>query len=119
MAIRAVRGAVCAENSRESILERARFLLEEIFKTNSLVNEQIISITFTCTKDLDAVYPAVAAREMGLVNASLMCMAEMDVRGAMQGIVRVQVLAEMDLPQAQVRHIYLGKAATLRPDLTL
>jgi len=112
--VRAIRGAICAENTADSILARTKMLLDEIILVNSLEIEQIISVTFTCTKDLDAVYPAVAAREMGLVDASLMCMQEMDVAGAMQGLVRVQVLAGM---QGKARHVYLGRAKSLRPDI--
>ncbi|MCL2753544.1 MAG: chorismate mutase [Defluviitaleaceae bacterium] len=114
---RAIRGAICAENTTTSILANTKTLLGTILETNSLHLSQIISITFTCTKDLDAIYPAVAARDMGLVQTSLMCVAEMDVAGAMQGLIRVQVLAEMDMPQNDVRHIYLGEAEALRPDL--
>ena len=115
--MRAIRGAICAENTKTDILKRTAELLAEIFSANGLVVADIVVVTFTCTKDLDAVYPAVAAREMGLVHASLMCVAEMDVVGAMQGLIRVQVLAETGVSQADVRHVYLGRAEALRPDL--
>jgi len=115
--MRAIRGAICAENTKESILTRTRELLDEIFLVNGLEVLQVVAITFTCTKDLDAVYPAQAAREAGILEASLMCVAEMDAQGSMQGIVRVQMLVEMDVPQSAVRHVYLGRAAGLRPDL--
>jgi len=115
--IRAIRGAICAENNAGSILARTEELLQGIFCANALAFEDVIAITFSCTKDLDAVYPAVAARNMGLVDASLMCLAEMDVVGAMPKIVRVQVLAQMDVAQSDIKHIYLGRAKALRPDL--
>ena len=116
--IRAIRGAICAENIENSILSRTKELLRELFCVNEIGIENVLAITFTCTKDLDAVYPAVAARSMGLVNASLMCTAEMDVKDAMQGLVRVQVLAETNTAQSDIKHIYLGKAKALRPDIT-
>jgi monofunctional chorismate mutase len=117
--IRAIRGAICAKNSKESIAAATKELLNEIFKANDLEDSMIIAITFTCTKDLNAAYPAAAAREMGLVNASLMCMTEMDVQGALPGCIRVQILAQMDnIKQDEIKHIYLGKAKALRPDFS-
>ena len=115
--IKAIRGATTAENTAESIISSAKELLEEIFAANQLKTEHIISILFTCTKDLNAAYPAVAAREMGITRASLMCVAEMDVADSLSKCMRVQVLAEMDTRQDQMRHIYLKEATALRPDL--
>lgn len=115
----AIRGAICATNTGESISVRTAILLERIFEANQLDVNNIISVMFTCTKDLNAAYPAVAARGFGLTQASLMCAQEMDVLGSMQGIVRVQVLAvNSGLGQAYVKHVYLGRAAALRPDLS-
>ena len=118
MMIRAIRGATVAENTAKSIKQNAGELLKRIFEANRLDTGQIISILFTCTKDLNTAYPAAAAREMGIVNASLMCAQEMDVAGSLTGCIRVQVLAEMDCGQGEVRHVYLKEAAALRPDLS-
>ena len=115
--IRAIRGAVTAENTAESITTNTRLMLKKILSANNLGIDEIISVVFTCTKDLNAVYPAVAAREIGLTAASLMCMAEMDVPGSLPGCVRVQVLAETDLAQNEITHAYLKGARILRPDL--
>ena len=115
--IRAIRGAVTCENTRESICEGAKVMLEQIISKNALEIEQVVAVTFTCTKDLNAAYPAIAAREIGLTAASLMCLAEMDVPGSLEKCVRVQVLAEMDVPQKDVRHVYLRDARVLRLDL--
>jgi len=115
--IKAIRGAICAENTSESILTRTEILLQEVFCANNIENKDVVAVTFTCTKDLNAVYPAVAARQLGLVHASLMCMAEMDVLDAMQGLIRVQVLAQTCVEQSDVKHIYLGRAKALRPDI--
>jgi len=117
MMLYAIRGAICAENSSESIWGRTRELLEEILRANTLDIDNIVSIIFTCTKDLNQAYPAVSAREMGILHASLMCMAEMDVVGSMEGCIRVQVMAYMGVPQNQVKHIYMGRARALRPDI--
>jgi len=113
----AVRGAITVENTRDSIMDGTRLMLREILAENELDLEQIIAVTFTCTSDLDAVYPAVVAREIGLTSASLMCMQEMQVVGGMPKCVRVQVLANATVAQDNVRHVYLREARTLRPDL--
>jgi len=115
--VRAIRGAITAKNTRESILESTRLMLQSILTENELGIDQIIAVTFTCTRDLDAVYPAVAAREMGIVSASLMCMAEMEVVGGMPFCIRVQVLVETDLKSDCIKHVYLREARKLRPDL--
>ncbi|MCL2235213.1 MAG: chorismate mutase [Defluviitaleaceae bacterium] len=115
--MRAIRGAICAENTKESILKNTTELLREIFEANDLDNGQVISITFAVTRDLDAVFPAVAARDLGLTSASLLCLQSMDVVGALPKCIRVEVLADINLAQSQVKHIYLGGAEVLRPDL--
>lgn len=115
--IRAIRGATTAENTPESIFESTRVMLKEIFTVNGLDIGQIVSIIFTCTKDLDAAFPAVAARELGIVSAALMCVAEMDVPGSLPKCIRVMLLVETDLPQDEIDHVYLKGARVLRPDL--
>jgi chorismate mutase len=114
-----IRGAVTVENNdKNEILAVASQVLEEIINVNNLDKEDIISVIFTCTRDLDQVYPARAAREMGLLNAALLCFQEMYVKGSLEKCVRVMVNADVSLKQKDVRHVYLGKAVTLRPDLT-
>jgi len=115
--IRAIRGATTAENTSDSIIESTGELLREILVANALGLDQIIAITFTCTEDLDVAYPAVVARKMGMTNASLMCVQEMRVPDSLQKCIRVQVLAETDVAQRDVQHIYLKEARVLRPDL--
>lgn len=114
----AIRGAITVDqNSRTDILERTRQLLDQIIEQNKLKPEQIISIHFSGTPDLTKVYPAVAAREMGLVNAALFCTQEMAVDGALKMCVRVLMYVQTDKLQNQAQHCYLEKAAGLRPDL--
>ena len=115
--ITAIRGATTAENTIESIETATMELLLEILVENSLGVDLIISILFTATADLDAAYPAAAARKMGITAASLMCAQEMSVVGSLQKCIRVQVLALTNAPQSYMRHIYLKEARQLRPDL--
>ena len=112
-----IRGAITAENNRETMLDDTENLLKEILVANDLEQEDIIQITFTATKDLDAVYPAVAARTLGIKQASLLCMQEMYVEGSLAKCIRVMVLAESDIKQRDVKHIYLKEAQSLRKDL--
>ncbi len=114
-----IRGAITTEvNTKEAILEATRLMLEAIIQANQLQIENIIQIHFSATKDLDAVYPAVAARNIGITSASLMCFQEMYVVGSLEKCVRVDVLVEQEgLTRDNVKHQYLRNAKRLRPDL--
>jgi len=113
-----IRGAVTVEeNSRECILENTRTLLKDIIESNDLDLENIISVIFTVTRDIDAAYPAVVAREMGIVQAGLMCMQEMYVKDSLEMCIRVLVNIETDKKQKDMKHTYLKGAVKLRPDL--
>lgn len=118
MACRGVRGAITVEeNTAVAIKSAVRALLESIVAANALDVADIASVIFTATADLDAVYPAVAAREMGWVDTPLLCMQEMAVQGSLPRCIRVLLHWNTDRAQADIRHIYLGGARTLRPDL--
>jgi chorismate mutase len=118
MACRGIRGATGVQaNSVEAILAATRELLESIVAANDLAVEDIASIIFTATPDLDQVAPARAAREMGWVNTPLLCMQEMPVPGSLPRCVRVLLHWNTDRPAREVRHVYLGQARVLRPDL--
>jgi chorismate mutase len=113
----AVRGAVKAEsNDVDSILDATEELLRELMSRNSLDADQMVSCLFTATDDLNAEFPAVAARRLGLAHVPLLCTRELDVRNAMRGVIRVMVhyYAPADHEPA---HTYLGKAQELRADL--
>lgn len=115
---RGIRGAITVEeNTRESILSGTRRLLAEIVKANNLRPDDLASVIFTATSDLDAVYPAVAAREMGWTNVPLLCMQEMAVTGSLERCVRVLLHWNTSLKPDQVQHVFLGEAQQLRPDL--
>lgn len=119
MACRGIRGAVTVgENTAVAIKTAVRALLEQIVAANALDVADIASVIFTATPDLDAVYPAVAAREMGWTNTPLLCMQEMAVRGSLPRCIRVLLHWNTDRAQADIRHIYLGDARALRPDIT-
>lgn len=115
----AIRGAITVDNnSVESILEATSELLIEIEKKNHLVRDRVISIIFSCTSDLDKAYPAKAARQLGYLNAALMCFNEMYVEGSIDKCIRVMILYNSDMEQKDVKHIYLRDAKVLRPDLS-
>lgn len=114
---RGIRGAVvAAENSREAILAVTRELLEALIAANELRAEDIASAIFTTTPDLSAEFPAVAARELGWLDAALMCGHEMTVPGGMQRVVRVLIHWNTTRRADEVVHVYLGEAAALRPE---
>lgn len=118
MSVRAIRGATTvADNTREDILEATTELLEAIVRINEVEPEDMASIIFTTTPDLDAVFPAVAAREAGWTNIALECLHEMNVPGSLARCLRILIHVNTELPQGELTHVYLRDARTLRPDL--
>lgn len=113
----ALRGAVQAdENTSEAILGATAKLLRELMEMNELSPADMISAIFTTTPDLDAEFPAVAARGMGLSEVPLMCASEIPVTGAMARVIRVMV--HCNVPEDHhARHVYLGQTRSLRADL--
>lgn len=115
---RALRGAVTVgADEPELILDATRALLREMMLLNAIDQEQLISVIFTCTPDLTSVFPARAARELGWHDVALLCMSEVAVPGALPRCVRVLMHVEMSVDAGRGRHVYLGAAAELRPDL--
>lgn len=113
-----IRGAITAEyNTKEEILEKTETLLNQMIQVNHLKPEEIVSILFTATKDLDQAYPAVAARKMGITEAALLCFQEMYVENSLSMCIRVCIVTQSDQNQKQANHVYLEKAVQLRPDL--
>lgn len=116
--VRAIRGATTVENNtKEEIWDATEEMLSEIVAANNLKQEDMISITFTLTKDLDACYPAVRAREMGFTNVPLMNMPELAVPGSLEKCIRVIVETNSQKSLDEINHIYLRGAKRLRPDL--
>ncbi len=113
----AVRGAAQAErNDEPSILGATEALMRELMERNGLGPDDFVSVILTCTDDLNAQFPAVGARAVGLDRVPLLCNRELDVPGAMQRVIRV--LAHYYAPPAhQPSHVYLGETQKLRADL--
>ena len=113
----ALRGATSvADNTEESILSGTRELVQTIMQRNELEPEQMVSCVFSATTDLNAQFPAVAARDLGLSRVPLLCTQEIDVPGALPRVIRVLLhyyAAQAHAPQ----HVYLREARALRADL--
>jgi len=115
--LRALRGATTVErNDAEAILHATEELLRELIDRNELGQESMVSCLFTCTDDLNAEFPAVAARRLGLGAVPLLCSREIDVPGSLPRVIRVMLhcYADSALP---ARHVYLREAVALRRDL--
>jgi chorismate mutase len=117
MRLRALRGAITvAENEAGAILAATDELVREVMERNTLRADDVVSCIFTCTEDLDAEFPAVAARRIGLSAVPLLCAREIDVPGALPRVIRLLVHCYAD-PQTPAHHVYLREAASLRQDL--
>jgi prephenate dehydrogenase len=116
--IAAVRGAVpVAANRAEDILAATARLLTSLLDVNALAREQIVSALFTATDDLDADFPAHAARRLGWTDVPLLNAREIPVPGAMARVVRVLLTVSGVAPGTRLQPVYLDRAAALRPDL--
>lgn len=117
MPCRGVRGATTAEaNSREEILQATRQLLALVIRRNGIRPEDVASATFSLTDDLDAEFPALAARQLGWFDVALMCMRELPVPGSLPRCIRILLHWNTDKPANEIQHIYIKEAAGLRPD---
>src|SRR5271167_3469450 len=105
---RALRGATTVEaDTPEQIAERTQELLQEIMAVNGLVEDDIVSIIFTATKDVTSMFPATAAREIGFGAVPLLCAAEIDVPGSMPQCLRVLLHVLTDKSKDELHHVYL------------
>ena len=117
--LKGIRGAITVEsNTREDILDQTEVLLREIQRRNDLDLLRIASAIFTLTPDLNAEFPAVAARRIGWTDVALMCAKEVDVPHALPMCIRVLIHYNCQSDDA-VSHVYLGGAVSLRKDLLL
>jgi chorismate mutase len=115
--LRALRGAITVdENEAAAILAATEELVREVMERNSLAPEQMVSCIFTCTGDLDAEFPAVAARRLGLSAVPLLCAREIDVPGSLPRVIRLMLHCYADEAQP-TQHVYLRDAVALRKDL--
>jgi chorismate mutase len=119
MVCRGVRGATTAdENSPEEILKATRQLLALMIRQNGIRPEDVASAIFSTTTDLDAEFPALAARQLGWWDVALMCVHELDVPGSLRHCIRVLLHWNTAKTAKQIVHIYIKDAAHLRPDRT-
>jgi chorismate mutase len=117
MPCRGVRGATTVENNNsEEILKATRELLALMIRQNDIRAEDVCSAIFSTTTDLDAEFPALAARQLGWIDVALMCVHELDVPGSLRHCIRVLLHWNTDTSPSQITHVYIKNAAGLRPD---
>lgn len=120
MICRGIRGATTVEaDDREMVLQATRELLGLMIRLNNVRSEDVASATFTTTTDIHAVFPALAARQLGWLDVPLLCGHEMSVDGALPLCVRILLHWNTEKSQQEIQHVYLRQATTLRPDQTL
>ncbi len=116
--VRAVRGATTVDlDTPEAIGERVVALLRLILERNGLEEGDLISILFTATEDISSMFPATAARSMGLGAVPLICARELSITGSVPRCIRVMLHVTTDRPRDQIHHVYLEGAQGLRDDL--
>lgn len=119
MFCRGVRGATTVDaNDREQVLEATRQLLALVVHRNGIEKADVASAQFTVTNDLDAEFPALAARQLGWTDVPLLCGYEISVPGSLPMCIRVLLHWNTEASQDQVVHVYERGAERLRPDLT-
>lgn len=117
MRLFALRGAISVtHNDSQDILDATTELMKTIMERNALTPENVVSCIFTATNDLNAEFPAVAARALGFDRVPLLCAGEIPVPRALPHVIRVLIHYYADEGH-EARHVYLGEAATLRTDL--
>jgi len=117
MPVRGIRGAITVEeNTKQEILAATKQLLSSMLQENEVQIEEIASVIFSVTKDLNAEFPAAAAREMGWNNLPLLCTYEIDIPGSLPKCIRILIHLNTEKSQSQIKHIYLKEATTLRRD---
>lgn len=116
--LRAVRGATTVDaDTPEDIRTRVVDLLEAVFERNGIDHDRLVSILFTATDDLHCMFPAAAARTLGLGDVPMLCARELDIDGATPRCIRVLVHVDSPKERAELRHVYLEGASGLRDDL--
>lgn len=119
MRVRGVRGATTtSSNTQEGILQASQELLTEIVNRNGIEIDDVASIFFSTTPDLNTEFPAVAARKLGFTNVALECLVEMNVKGSLQKCIRILMHINTNLSQQEIQHVYLRDAKSLRVDLS-
>ncbi len=118
MAVRGIRGATTSpSNTKSEIVARTKEMLETLVRLNDILIDDIASAIFSVTDDLNAEFPAVAARQMGWMYIPLFCTMEIPVQGSLKSCIRVLLHVNSDRSQEEMKHAYLHDAEKLRPDL--
>jgi chorismate mutase len=116
--IRALRGATTIDvDEKEHLFERVIALLEALFDRNGIDHDDVISILFTATDDVHSAFPAQAARKFGLGDIPLICARELDISGGTPLCIRVMIHLYTEHSRAELHHVYLEGARSLRDDL--
>ena len=116
--LRAIRGATTVdEDTPAAISDRVVTLLAHIMERNELVEDDIVSILFTATEDIVSIFPATAARTMGLGAVPLICARELAIVGSVPRCIRVMLHVTTERPRDEIHHVYLEGAQGLRDDL--
>ena len=117
-AVRALRGATTVDEDRpEQISERVQALVRSMLERNGIDKDDLISVIFTATDDLVSLFPAAAARGIGLGDVPLLCARELAVTDGTARCIRVLMHLTTDTPPSELRHVYLEGARGLRDDL--
>ena len=117
MSVRGIRGAITArENTKDEIVANTEDLLSQLLSSNSVLPDDIVSIFFSTTTDLNAEFPALAARKLGLTDTPLLCLNEISVPGSLQKCIRILMHVNSSKKPADIKHLYLKGALALRPD---
>jgi chorismate mutase len=117
-AMRALRGATTVEvDEKEHLFERVVALLEALFDRNDIDHDDVVSVIFTATDDIHSAFPAEAARKFGLGDVPLLCARELDITGATPRCIRVLLHLNTPRSRAELHHVYLEGARSLRDDL--
>ncbi|MFH1709857.1 MAG: chorismate mutase [bacterium] len=116
--IRGIRGAISVpKNTKDEIVSSTMTLLRKMAGLNKIKAQDIASVVFSMTKDLNAEFPAIAARKLGWKNTPLLCTYEVDVPGSLPRCIRVIMHVNSGKDQSAIKHVYLKDAKKLRPDL--
>jgi chorismate mutase len=117
--VRGVRGAITVEqNTADEIVSATKELLQDMIKVNNIVMPDVASIIFTVTADLNAQFPAQAARDMGYTETPLLCTNEIAVTGSLGKCIRILMHVNTAKSQKQMKAVYLKKAIQLRPEFS-